>query len=276
MVLRPQRPIESFGWENGDLFGILLGQPHRQLNGMFVPVFIPSQGAERLIFRQPAAQKRRPRLRQDHGIGHAMFRALAFLAKHGRISQQIVETLLHQDIGVEIDAAMLDKLLQADNIGLVRDMLQGTAKYLLGRFDLGERHQFPAQIPPRAARFELAMKINLLRPDPFDGASQAHMMDKAPRLTAEIAGHAEGIMQYFRNAGHGVPGRRRSMDTRALASVPASRTAAGIKANGTSARQVVIFMGQEPALQYCKVIPALIRLSAKFVPLTVELRPLWS
>jgi len=162
---------------------------------MLVPIFVASAGAKGAICRKPAPEKGGIRLCKDYGIGHAIFPVLAFPSQDSGIFQQIIETAMYQHIGIEIDAAMFDKLLEPDHIRLMGNMAQRTSEYFLWRLHFRDAHQWPAQFPPGARRLELAMEIDFLRPDPLDGALQADMMNEAPGLAAKIAGHAEGVMQ---------------------------------------------------------------------------------
>src|SRR5258706_2077358 len=102
-------------------------------------------------------------------------------------------------IGVHIDAAMLDELLKPHHVRLVGNVLQGATEYLPGRFDFDDGHKLPAQLPPWAGWFELAVKIGPFGLDPLDRALQTDMVNETPGLAPEIAGHPERVVENLGN-----------------------------------------------------------------------------
>lgn len=64
------------------------------------------------------------------------------------MAEQIVEAALNENIGIEIDAAILNQLAQPDDIGAMREVQERIAENLLRRIDLDRRHERPSQVPP--------------------------------------------------------------------------------------------------------------------------------
>ena len=83
-----------------------------QLDRMLVPerLLVVFSAAKPPVLVEPARQEQRPGCREYDGIAHAEMTAGAFLRQHRVVFQQLVERFVYEDIGIEIDTAMIDEL----------------------------------------------------------------------------------------------------------------------------------------------------------------------
>src|SRR6478736_8346419 len=84
----------------------------------------------------------------------------------------------------------------------MRDMNKPLAENFLRRLDDHRCDEFSTELPPRASRLKLVVKEHLVRAQSFDGALEADVVDKAPRLAAKIARHPKDIVKDLGDATH--------------------------------------------------------------------------
>src|SRR5262249_38072199 len=84
----------------------------------------------------------------------------------------------------------------------MREMIKGPTEDFARGLDHQRSDQFPTEFPPWAGRLELAVEKHILGAQPFDGALQAHVVDKTPRLAAKITRHSKDIVKDFGNSTH--------------------------------------------------------------------------
>src|SRR6476646_1617920 len=75
----------------------------------------------------------------------------------------------------------------------MRDMNKPLAENFLRCPDDHRCDQFSTELPPRASRLKLVIKEHLVRAQSFDGALEADVVDKTPRLAAKIARHPKDL-----------------------------------------------------------------------------------
>ena len=119
---------------------------------------------------------------------------LALTPKNHGFAEQIVEITLHEDVSVQIDAAMFDQLLQSHHVGAVGDMGQRIAENFPRRRYLDQGYKIAAQGPPGTGGFVLIIEEYPLGADMGDRALEADIMHEAPRLATKIGSHAECIV----------------------------------------------------------------------------------
>jgi hypothetical protein len=111
------------------------------------------------------------------------------------MTEKIIEVALHEHIGIQVDTAVFDELLQAYDVGTMCNVIEAPAEYLSWCLDLDVSHQRATQLPPGTLGLILVIEKDLFRRDALNRTFQTDVMHEAPRLPTEVLLHAKRVMK---------------------------------------------------------------------------------
>ena len=85
-------------------------------------------------------------------------RVHSLFSQHGLVIEEVIEAAMNENVGIQIDSAMLDERLQAHHIGAMCHVIERSSKNLAWCFDPDWSDQFTTQLPPRTLGFMLVME----------------------------------------------------------------------------------------------------------------------
>ena len=113
------------------------------------------------------------------------------------MAQQIVKASMDEHVTIKVYTPELYQLLQSDNIRPVRWVDQRMAEDGSWGFDSFYGHHLSCEVPPRTPRLKLAVEECFFRPEAFDRALYACIVNQAPRFASVVAGHSETEVNDF-------------------------------------------------------------------------------